>query len=109
MESVRARAAVHPTIPLAIVVFITSPRFKAAAPRGIGNKESRAAVSLMPPSEMPFAEVRRVIPVRIEHFGDRFLTLRQRVLVSWHAMMRVAAGEHRSAKRATQRESRKVI
>src|SRR5258708_7023062 len=109
MERVRAAAAMHPAIPLAVVVLVTAPRLESAAARGIGDEEGGAAIPLVEATEVPFAEIRGVVSVRIEDIGDGLLAFRQRVLVTGHAMVRVAAGEHGAAERAAQGKPGKVV
>jgi hypothetical protein len=74
MEGVGSGAAVDPAIPLAIVVFVAGPVLETAAPRRIGDEESRAAIAFVKASQMPFAEVRGAISVAARsRFGVRAL------------------------------------
>src|ERR1700754_4137143 len=102
MEGILATAAVNPRIPLAVIVLVTGPVPEASAAIGIGDKESGSSVEFMPPAEMPRTDVGRIITVVVEDVGNGLLSLRQRVLVSRHAVMRVSASQERSPERTAQ-------
>src|ERR1017187_8703807 len=87
MEGVGSCASVDSAIPLAVVVLVAGPGFETTAPRGVGDEESRAPATLVKASQVPLAEVRGAICVRVEHIGDGLLPCRQRVLMSGDAVV----------------------
>ncbi len=106
MEGTVALPTVNPGIPLAIVVIIAHPGIEAAAPVGVSDKHRGPTIALLKAAQMPLAKVSGIKIVVIEDIRHGRHTLRQRVLVAGHALVRIPAGQQRPAEGTAQGKAR---
>ena len=94
MKRVLPLATMHPAVVLRIVVLVPHPLIEPAPLLRIGNEVRRPALALMKPAQMPLPEIRRAVPGLFQRLRNRRLTLRQRILMPHHAMVRIPPRQH---------------
>lgn len=104
LKSVLTLSPVNPAVPLAVVVLEPDPLVKAPAAVGRHNMHRGPAPAFLEPVQMPFAEIGCVVSVVLECVGDRLRTLWHRVLMTWHAVVRISAGQQRSSRGTAKRK-----
>ena len=95
--AVRAVVPMHPAIILAVVVFVTDPGVKAAAPLARNEMEGGAPRGLLEAVEMPLAKPGRLMVVLLEGMGDGGAGIGKAMFVARDAFVRIATREQRSA------------
>jgi hypothetical protein len=98
-----------PTVVRTIITLGADPGLKSATPLGRDKVHCGAPVFLVKSVKMPLAEVPRMVAGIVEKIGNSLLPLRERVFMSRHHVVWVAARQHRPSKRTARGNPRSCL